>query len=386
MLSQVSNLSFKSFFFFQVFLCYTNLMRKDFFTQSSKKKIGQAIHAYYREFGRDLPWRRDPSFYPVWISEIMAQQTRMEVVVSYHQNFMEALPTIQDLADVKEEVLLKLWEGLGYYNRARNLKKAAQEIVYIRKEVPKSYEELLSLPGVGPYTAAAIASIVYGQAYVALDGNLSRIFSRLLAYDGDIGKAQTKEDLTSFGQEIMGPDPSAFNQGLMDIGSKICLPKDRALCPSCPLKAYCLAYQEGSVAKYPVKAPKKERKLVERTIFILVKNGALALKKRPDQGLLRGQWELPGVDSYLDLEDAKALLLERDLPFSFIKKGPSGKHLFSHIEWRMKSYLVQVRDLPFAREDDVLQYFSQEDLDQTIALPSAFKVFVQEWRQENERI
>lgn len=353
------------------------------FTKLQCQKIGEAIDSFYRKEARDLPWRRDPSFYSVWLCEIMAQQTKLEVVLSYHKKFMEELPTIKDLADVEEEKLLKLWEGLGYYNRARNLKRAAQEIVYRRKVVPKNYEDLLSLPGIGPYTAAAIASIAYGQPYVALDGNLSRVFSRLLCYEGDIGKAKSKRDLTAFGQDIMGKDPSAFNQGLMDIGARICLPKNRALCSSCPLQEFCLAFKRDLVENYPVKAKKAKRKLINRTIFILMDKDRLGLRKRPNNGLLRGQWELPGLDRFLNEREAEDFLRSQNFSFSSIEVGPSYKHIFSHIEWRMQSYFVSLKDLPMVREDDRLVYVSQEEIEKTYALPSAFKVFIEEWKKRN---
>lgn len=356
------------------------------FTEKELKEINEKILLYYEENGRSLPWRDQGDFYSVWLSEIMSQQTRMEVVVDYYLRFKEALPRIEDLAQVEEDRLLKLWEGLGYYNRARNLKKAAQVLVNSPGPLPSTYEDLMALPGIGPYTAAAILSMVYHKPYVALDGNLIRVFTRLLAYEGDVGTAQSKRDLENFGLSIIGQDPSSFNQGLMDLASAICRPKGQALCGDCPLKDFCQAYKKDQVEDFPVKAKKKPRKVVHRSLFLLTKRERLAFRKRPKKGLLAGQWEIPGLDQALTLEDAKRILLERDIFYEEIQEGPSYKHIFSHVEWRIQSYLVDLKDLPLVRDSaGEERYFSSREIQEEVAVPSAFSPLVDFWMEREEK-
>ncbi|MDY3993869.1 MAG: A/G-specific adenine glycosylase, partial [Evtepia sp.] len=239
--------------------------------------------AWYRENARDLPWRREPTPYRVWVSEIMLQQTRVAAVLGYFARFMEAFPAVQDLAAAPEDQLMKLWQGLGYYSRARNLQKAARQIVEdFGGQFPTRYEELRSLAGVGDYTAAAIASIAFGQPVPAVDGNLLRVSARVLGDDTDITTAKGKKHFTAALQNVIPLDfPGQFNQAMMDLGATVCLPNGAPLCDRCPAAAFCRARREGRQRDLPVRPAKQPRRIEERVVFLLFYRGQVALRRRP---------------------------------------------------------------------------------------------------------
>ena len=266
------------------------------------KAMERPLLAWYETHARVLPWREQPEPYRVWISEIMLQQTRVEAVKPYFARFMEALPTVRDLAEVPEENLLKLWEGLGYYNRARNLQKAARVIQeQYGGVIPSSYEELLKLPGIGSYTAGAIASIAYGIPVPAVDGNVLRVISRVLASSEDILKQSVKKQMEESLKAVMPADrASAYNQGLIEIGAIICVPNGQPKCGECPLASICLGRKQGLLDSIPYKTPKKPRKIENRTILLIESDGAYMIRKRPEQGLLASLYEFPSLDGHLE--------------------------------------------------------------------------------------
>ncbi len=275
------------------------------------RAINGPLLAWYEEHARILPWREDASPYRVWISEIMLQQTRVEAVKPYFTRFLEAFPDVKALAAAPEDRLLKLWEGLGYYNRARNLKKAAGIIMErYGGRVPDTKEELLSLPGIGSYTAGAIASIAYGKPEPAVDGNVLRVLSRVLASREDVASAAVKrqfeEDLAL---TMPRGDCSAFNQGLIEIGALVCLPNGEPRCGECPLRSVCLAARNGLTASIPYKAPKKPRRVEERTILLIESGDLVAIRKRPENGLLASMYEFPGLEGRQSAESVREALM-----------------------------------------------------------------------------
>ena len=319
---------------------------------------------WYHENARVLPWRSDPTPYHVWVSEIMLQQTRVAAVLGYYARFMEALPAVADVAAVEEDKLMKLWQGLGYYNRARNLQKAARQIVEEHGGVfPDTYEAIRALAGVGDYTAGAVASIAFGLPEPAVDGNVLRVVSRLTGDGGDITWPDVKKRMGAALREVIPLDaPGDFNQALMDLGAMVCLPNGEPLCPRCPARGFCAALREGRTAELPVKAAKKARRVEERTVFLIFYQKKVALRRRPAKGLLAGLWEYPNELSPAPCP-VEALSLEQ---------GPSGKHIFTHIEWHMKAVLVQ------AAGDTLPEgwvWATLEELDRDYAVPNAFQAF-----------
>ena len=330
--------------------------------------------SWYRENARSLPWREEPTPYHVWISEIMLQQTRVEAVREYYRRFLEALPDIDALAKVPEERLLKLWEGLGYYNRARNLKKAAEEIVARHGgKFPASYEEILALPGIGPYTAGAISSIAYGIPEPAVDGNVLRVISRLLADTDDISKQSVKKRTEDLVRSVMPRDAAGdYTQALMEIGALVCVPNGAPHCNECPLERLCLAKREGKTGQIPVKAQKKARVIEERTIFAVVRGGQVLLGKRPEKGLLAGLYELPGAKGYLNEEEILGWLGVQGEDVELLEKLPEAKHIFSHVEWRMKGYYIRLKE---GAGTTVGFFADREEAQDAYALPGAFQIY-----------
>ena len=260
------------------------------------EKIVKPIVKWYQEQEKILPWKQDKEPYHIWISEIMLQQTRIEAVKKYYTRFMKELPTIQHLAKVSDEKLLKLWEGLGYYNRARNLKKAAIQIEENYKgQMPTSYAELLNLSGIGEYTAGAIASISYQEKVPAVDGNVLRVVSRVLASKDDVLSPETKKRITKKLLEIMPDESGDFNEGLMELGEKICLPNTIPLCEKCPIQQFCIANKEKLTNEIPVRIKKQKRKVEKRTVFIVKYKDEIAIRKREKTGILANLYEFPNV-------------------------------------------------------------------------------------------
>lgn len=310
------------------------------------EEFAPALLGWYSKSARVLPWRDDPQPYKVWVSEIMLQQTRVEAVKPYFQRFIDTLPDLEALASADEETLLKLWEGLGYYNRVRNLQKAAQQAVKEYGGLPSSAEELIKLPGIGPYTAGAVASIAFGQPVPAVDGNVLRVVTRLLAYDADIMKESVKKQVSQALIPSVQQDPSAFNQAVMELGAMVCLPNGAPKCGECPAAFLCEAHRCGTELSYPVKKSKKARKIQQKTIFLLEYDGRTAVCRRPDSGLLAGLWAFPETDDYLEEEEVPGFFEELGLAISgFEPLGPA-KHIFSHIEWHMTGYRAALQEMP----------------------------------------
>ena len=327
--------------------------------------------AWYDLNGRDLPWRSVVTPYRTWVSEIMLQQTRVSAVIPYFERFMEELPDVSALAAVPEERLFKLWEGLGYYSRARNLQKAAKIVVSdFGGALPQSYHALLSLPGIGEYTAAAIASINFSEPVAAVDGNLLRVAARVGGIAEDIMDARVRKRFRAMLTESIDCErPGEWNQAMMDLGATVCLPNGAPLCEKCPARAFCAAYQNGMTDVLPVRAAKKPRRVEERTVFLLVRDGRLALRKRPAKGLLAGLWELPNVPGNLDEAGAAITLAQWGLTARTLTPVGAAKHIFSHVEWDMHGYLAAAEG-----ENNEFLWADGAAL-QAAAIPSAFRYY-----------
>jgi len=309
--------------------------------------IAQPLLVWYDARRRILPWREDPSPYHVWLSEIMLQQTRVEAVKPYYDRFLGKLPDIESLAEVEEEQLLKLWEGLGYYNRARNLKKSAVQIVseYDGK-MPEEYEQLLKLAGIGSYTAGAIASIAFHKPVPAVDGNVLRILSRLRLDDRDILDPKVRKSIEEELRDIIpAKRPGDFNQALMEFGAMVCIPNGKPKCEECPWCELCQARIQGRVSEYPKKAPKKPRKIEKKTILVILDEHCVALHKRADGGLLAGMYEFPMMDGHMREEEVIAYLKQSGITPIRIQKLEPSRHVFTHKEWHMIGYQVRVDEL-----------------------------------------
>ena len=320
---------------------------------------------WYRDNARDLPWRREPTPYRVWLSEVMLQQTRVAAVLDYYKRFLAAAPTVEALAALEEDELMKLWQGLGYYSRARNLQKAARQIMQQHGgQFPGDYPAIRALAGVGDYTAGAIGSIAFGLPTPAVDGNVLRVVSRICADGGDILSPATKKRYTAALEEVIPVKaPGDFNQAMMELGATVCLPNGAPLCEKCPARDFCRANMEGKTAVFPVKAPKKPRKMEERTVFLLFYEDKVALRRRDKKGLLAGLWEFPNV-------------LGEELPEEWgvspenLTKTAVGKHIFTHIEWHMTALAGEV-DSPALPEGWV--WADRYELEHQYAVPNAFQ-------------
>ncbi len=334
-------------------------------------KIVTDLTTWYQKNARQLAWRETPSAYHIWISEIMLQQTRVEAVKQYYARFIKELPTVEDLAKVSDEKLLKLWQGLGYYNRAKNLKKAALEIIEQHHGIiPNSYEKLLSLKGIGEYTAGAIASIAFGLPEAAVDGNVIRVLSRLYA-DNRNHTELKKEYANSIKKVLQQTNPSIFNQALMELGALICLPNGMPKCKECPIQKYCKAYKQNSVLEFPHKTPKKQRRIENRMVFCILCQNKLALHKRESTGLLSNLWELPNV--LIEEETTpKKQLSKWDIEYTKIKDMGKAKHIFTHMEWHMQGYIINAESFKNCYD---FVWVTQKELEQNYALPSAFRFF-----------
>lgn len=337
---------------------------------------------WYETNRRKLPWREDKDPYKIWVSEIMLQQTRVEAVIAYYQRFMKELPTIEKLADCPEDRLLKLWEGLGYYNRVRNMQKAAQTVMreYDGK-MPDSYDTLLTLSGIGPYTAGAIASIAYDELIPAVDGNVLRILSRVTEDDTDITKSATKELYAEKLRSVMPKKAGSFNQSLMEIGALVCLPNGMPHCEDCPWKKLCGANRHQSYADFPVKPKKKSRRIENKTVFIIRDGEKILLGKRPNNGLLAGLYELPNVSGEKSLEWVLDFVKEQGLVPLHIQPLPQAKHIFSHVEWHMTGYMIRVADVEsflgeYKKNAGEYHLVDLHTMQREYAIPSAFGAYV----------
>ncbi len=337
----------------------------------SINKITNLVIKWYQENKRELPWRKEKNPYYIWISEIMLQQTRIEAVKQYYKRFLEQIPNIQALAEVEEQKLLKLWEGLGYYNRARNLKKAAQ-IIQEKYEgkMPKTYQELIQLPGIGEYTAGAISSIAYNEKVPAVDGNVLRVISRVIGSKKDVLDRNTKQEITKILQEIMPKEAGAFNEGLMELGELICVPNGEPLCNKCPLQGVCVAKNRNLTNRIPVRNQKIKRKKEEKTVFLLEFEDKIAIRRREKTGLLANMYEFPNVNKKLHKEEIKKVLQDWSLTVIKVNKVGTHHHVFSHIEWDMISYKIEVNNI-----NQTFTWITKEDILKKYPIPGAFMPF-----------
>ena len=331
--------------------------------------------AWYRAVRRPLPFREAPTPYRVWVSEVMLQQTRIEAALPYFERFMQALPTVADLAAADEDTLLKLWEGLGYYSRVRNLQKAAQSIVAdYGGELPADYEKLLSLPGIGEYTAGAIASIAYGLPVPAVDGNVLRVFARLLNVDADVMKPAVRRQMTDYVRAVLPPESGLFNEAVMELGETVCLPNTEPHCDRCPLAAACAAKAAGTAADLPTRSKPKERRVENRTVVCVMtaeNPPRVWIRKRPNKGLLAGLWEFPSLTGHLIPNEAATAFGLQPLATEML---PPAKHIFSHIEWKMNGVCLTVS--PFTPTEGRL--VTAKEQQEQYALPGAFSAYTDE--------
>ena len=364
---------------------------------------------WFLNHARVLPWREEPTPYRVWVSEIMLQQTRVEAVKPYFERFTTALPDADALSACPEDELLKLWEGLGYYNRVRNMQKAAVEVVEnYGGQLPADYEKLLKLKGIGHYTAGAVASIAYGIPVPAVDGNVLRVLTRVSADDTDIMKQSFRNQMETLLEKLMHGTSDrneknvflwmedaddlrmqvyhqnlagAFNQALMELGATVCVPNGAPLCEECPWKDLCEAKKQGLIGQIPVKSKAKPRKIEEKTVLILRDDDKVAIRKRPQKGLLAGLYELPNVEGSMGQEEVVSLV--KQMGYAPIRIQPLGeaKHIFSHIEWHMTGYVIRVEESEMrqqvqsgSQKDDLL-FVNAEDAKEKYAIPSAFAAY-----------
>ena len=330
-----------------------------------------ALLPWYGENARKLPWRKDHQPYHIWLSEIMLQQTRAETVKPYYERFVERFPDIQSLAKAPEDVVFKLWEGLGYYSRARNLLKTAR-ILAGRPggSFPHTYDELLKLPGVGEYTAGAIASICYGYPVPAVDGNVLRVVSRITELSLPVDYPRVRRETTEALRRVYPAGRCGdFTQSLMEIGAMVCLPTGVPRCGDCPASGFCLARANDTVSMLPAREKKKARKIEDITVLVLTAGRATAVRRRKNSGLLAGMWELPNVSGFRTSEEAAALAAEWGAEPTGISDALEKKHVFTHCEWRMYCYYVSCGARP-----PQFAWATEEELQKDIALPSAFRV------------
>ncbi len=358
----------------------------------------RAVTDWYVENRRDLPWRKDRDPYHIWVSEIMLQQTRVEAVREYYLRWMEDLPNLKALADADEEQLLKLWQGLGYYNRVRNLQTAAREIMELYGGIfPTDFDKIRALKGIGDYTAGAIASIAFNQKTPAVDGNVLRVMSRINADYSDIKSASTKKKVTaqlaelypkiSANEQSYGTDTpdhmgmsacGDFTQGLIELGAMVCVPNGKPQCDLCPAAQWCQARQQGIQMELPVKAEKKARRIEERTVFILTcgdmeHDGTMAVGKRPSEGLLANLAELPNLLG--EMTAAQALQQAEDWGCrpTGLTRSMKCRHIFSHVEWHMTGYYITCGE---CGTGSAFRWVTAAEMEAEVPLPSAFQYFL----------
>ncbi|GAA0441159.1 A/G-specific adenine glycosylase [Lentibacillus halophilus] len=332
----------------------------------------KALIEWYRANKRDLPWHADRDPYKIWVSEIMLQQTQVDTVIPYFQRFMSKYPTVQDLAEADQQDVLKTWEGLGYYSRARHLQNAVRDIVTnYNGRVPDDPKELGSLQGIGPYTKGAILSIAFHQPIPAVDGNVMRVLARILNLDDNIAKSGTKKKMEQYVEPLIShEDPSSFNQGMMELGALVCTPKE-PLCMFCPVQEYCRSFHAGTQHELPVKSKQKSKKTIPYVVLLIQNgNGEYVIEKRPDHGLLANMWQFPMVPmndvGYDHIE--QWFRMEYGMDLTLHRKKGAQSHVFSHRIWQMEAYTASTGDLQTA--DKRIQFISHQALsDYPIPVP-----------------
>lgn len=337
-------------------------------------KLPQVLLPWYREYARRLPWRETKDPYAVWLSEIMLQQTRVEAVKKYYIRFIEHLPTVSHLANAPEPFLLKLWEGLGYYSRARNMQKAAKIILETYSGIfPKHYQDIIALPGIGEYTAGAISSICFGMPTPAVDGNVLRVISRICNIPEPITSPSFKKEVQhALSKNYPKDNPGDFTQALMELGATICVPNGTPLCETCPASVFCIAKKNHLQNQLPLKPEKKVRRKETLTVFLLTCGKYVAISKRPETGLLRGMWEFPNTPGALIKSEAVRHLGTLNVTPKDILSSVSRKHIFTHVEWNMTGYRFTCENMP-----DSLTWVTKEQLTKDFALPTAFRQFIE---------
>jgi A/G-specific adenine glycosylase len=349
-------------------------------------QIATDLLKWYDANKRELPWRRDYKPYEVWLSEIMLQQTQVVTVVEYFNRFLGTYPTVTDLAMAEEEDVFKLWEGLGYYSRAKNLLRCARIVKdEYEGEFPLDFKALLELPGIGPYTAGAIMSIAFQKKIPAVDGNVMRVISRIHASDVDISEPRNRIFFEDRVMEIMPDDPRDFNQALMELGARVCTPKSPT-CEACPISSHCKAFGLGIPLSFPVKSKKMIKKHEDVAVVIIKNNNKILTVKRPVEGLLSNLWGFPTVHfekgSHMEnpgesiLGAIETYLMETfDISANHISVAEGAKHVFTHRVWDMWIYKYEVDDeklLKFSVEDPIVKWLEMNEMSQ-LAFPTAFK-------------
>ena len=342
--------------------------------KSDLSQLAQLLLPWFYEHKRDLPWRADREPYHIWLSEIMLQQTRVEAVRGYYIRFLQQLPTLQALAAADDEQLYKLWEGLGYYSRVRNLKKAAQKIVEEHGGVfPQDYEAVIKLPGIGAYTAGAICSIAFDQPTPAVDGNVLRVYSRLTDDHTPVDLPAYKKEVQQQLKKLYPVQAGDFTQALMELGATICGPDKKPQCDQCPCKSICLAYQKNTAQELPVRLPKKGRRQEKMTVFIIKCQDRYALQKRPATGLLAGLWQFPNAAGHMDIRKSIDYLQQQGIRVRDIFRQVDKKHIFTHIQWDMLGVYLEAADMP-----EGFTWLTARQIEQEAALPTAFRQFWEE--------
>lgn len=338
-------------------------------------EFAERLLRWYDEEARVLPWRSKPTPYRVWISEMMLQQTRVETVIPYFHRFIHEIPDVSALADIDEDRLLKLWQGLGYYSRALNLKKAAMIIQSeYDGQIPSDRKTLQKLPGIGPYSAGAISSIAFQQVETLMDGNVLRVIARLNGIDEDIGEKQTQKRIQNVLEEFIAiKRPGDFNQALMELGATRCLPNGAPLCNRCPMADACVANLENRTVEIPVRTPKKSREIQNQTVLVLCHNHTYGIEKRNQTGLLAKMWTFPMIEGHLTENECIKRLQESEYAISRISALPATKHIFTHIEWKMIGYEV---DIQTVEHNNLLTWVSKDQIDKEFAIPTAHAFYL----------
>lgn len=339
-------------------------------------QLADLLLPWYHANKRDLPWRGTGEPYHIWLSEIMLQQTRVEAVKGYYNRFLSALPTVLDLANADDELLHKLWEGLGYYSRVRNLKKAAIQIVENHSGVfPCNYQDVRKLPGIGDYTAGAVCSIAFNLPVPAVDGNVLRVISRLTDDATPIDLPAYKKSVAEALSEIYPASAGDFTQALMELGATVCGPNRKPDCIHCPLQEVCMGYKNQTAELLPVKSPKRDRKEADLTVLILNCGNKYALQKRPNSGLLAGLWQFPNCTGKLSAQAALQFVSDMGLQPRDVLRQSEKFHIFTHIRWNMRGIYISVD-----RMNTDFMWFTPEEIDSQTALPTAFRQF---WEKDN---
>lgn len=353
--------------------------------ENTATRIPELLLPWFDESKRILPWRSEPTPYRVWVSEIMLQQTRVEAVKAYFERFMKALPTVEALAECEEEKLLKLWEGLGYYNRVRNLQKAAKQMVESGELVfPEDFQTLQKLPGIGSYTAGAISSIAFGRCAPAVDGNVLRVLSRVLLFEEDVLSQKAKRKMEELVLSIIPKErPGDFNQALMELGAMVCIPNGEPHCTECPLQGICGAYKNNRIQDLPVKVKKIKRKTQEKTVLLLLSEKKVALRKRESKGLLAGMYEFPNLEGHLSKEEVLDWVKEQGMEVVHIEPLEDAKHIFSHVEWHMKAYALLLSGWQeIAKDKNDLLFVEPEETRNQYPIPAAFLAYTRYMNME----